>query len=93
MRTSFGSRAPLAYHADRLVLFAAINEFRRVMEHQHRSLTNGCEPLLRAEKVPRQNLVLADPAVLKESIGCLRSRPILTGERNAAPYSLRELFQ
>jgi hypothetical protein len=62
-RTAFGSRTLLAHHADRLVLFAAIDELRRVVEHQHWSPASGCEPLLRAEKVPRQNLVLADPAV------------------------------
>jgi len=37
--------------------------------------------------------VLANPRVGKESIGRLRGRPILAGERDAAPNPLRELFE
>ena len=43
--TALGSCALLAHHADRLVLFATIDELRRVVEHQHRPTASGREPL------------------------------------------------
>src|SRR5260370_3658700 len=56
--TALRSCALLAHHADRLVLFATIDELRRVVEHQHRPTPTGREPLSRTYKLPTQHLLL-----------------------------------
>jgi len=81
----------LAHHTDGFVLLTAVDEFRRVVKYQQRTADTGLEPLLRAGKMPSQNLFFRDAIIRQKPIGCLRRCPVLASERDASADLLREL--
>jgi hypothetical protein len=77
-------RGQLLEDADRLRSVPVVRELGRVVKHQHRRVLHGGEALPRTEKMPSQDLLLINPSIRKETISCLRSRPLLTGEGDAS---------
>jgi hypothetical protein len=79
------------YNPNRSLIPALVNELRRVVDHQNRSVP-GWQSFSRRLKMSGQNLLGANAIVGKESIGSLGVGPVLAGPRNTFSHVLPKLL-
>jgi hypothetical protein len=83
----------LLQNSDRLRVFMAIRELRRIVKNQDRRVCARSESFARGREVAGKNIGFANSIIAKETIGSLGIRPVLTCPWGRGADSARQLLQ